>query len=63
MKFTEVEVCAKFFQIVCGIHVAQKFFVNDYIIKINEDKYRYFKCNFDDETNYAHTFEEKYVLL
>ena len=62
MKFTAVEVYAKFFSIVCGIPLAQKLFVNDYIIKISEDKYRYFKCNFDEETNYAYTFAEKHVL-
>ena len=30
---------------------------------MSEDKYRYFKCNFDEKTNYAHKFGEKRVLL
>ena len=34
-------------------------FLNNYISKISEDKYRYFKCNFDEKNNYVHTFEEK----
>ena len=30
---------------------------------MSEGKYRYFKCNFDEKTNYAHKFGEKRVLL
>ena len=37
--------------------------LTNYINKISEDKCRYFKCNFDEKTNYAHNFEEKHVLL
>ena len=37
--------------------------LSNFIFKISEDKYRYFKCNFYEKTNYAHTFEEKSVLL
>ena len=29
----------------------------------SEGKYRYFKCNFNGKTNYAHNFDEKHVLL
>ena len=28
------------------------------MFEINENKYKYFKCNFDEKTNYALTFEE-----
>ena len=34
-------------------------FLNNYINTISEDKYRYYKCNFDEKNNYVHTFEEK----
>ena len=65
IKFTEVEVEAKFFKIVCRFLLQiifwwlQAMFFSNYIIKTSKDKYRYFKCNFDEENNYAHTFEEK----
>ena len=37
----------------------RQFFLNSYIIKTSEDKYRYFKCNFNEKNNYTHIFEEK----
>ena len=51
MKFTEVEVQAKFLKLVCGIPTAQyNFLLNNYIIKISKDINRYFKDSFDEET-------------
>ena len=37
--------------------------LTNYIIKLSEGKYRYFKCNFSERTNYTRNFEEKHVLL
>ena len=37
----------------------QAIFLNNYIIKIRKDKYRSFKCNFDEKNNYEQTFEER----
>ena len=33
------------------------------IVKIREGKYRYFICNFNKKTDYAHNFEEKSLRL
>ena len=41
----------------------QAILLNIYNIKISEGKYRYFKCNFNEKKNYAHSFDEKHVLL
>ena len=41
----------------------QAILLNNYNIKISEGKYRYFKCNFNEKKNYAHSFDEKHVLL
>ena len=38
-------------------------FIEQLIIKISKGKYRYFKCNFNEKTNYAHSVEGKHVLL
>ena len=38
--------------------------LNNYIIKISKDKYRYFKCNFDGKKIIMHTLlKKKHVLL
>ena len=51
MKFTEVEVQAKFLKLVCGIPTARyNFLLNNYIIKISKDRNRCFKDSFDEET-------------
>ena len=67
MKFAEVEVSAKFFKTVGGIPSCTYFLIenllNNYIIKISEGKYIYFKYNFNEKNNYAHNFDEIRVLL
>ena len=39
---------------------------NNYIIKISEEKYRYFRCNFDEKkkkSSYADTFEGNWYFI
>ena len=38
-------------------------FLNNNTIKISEDKYKYFMCNFDEKNNYTHTLlKKKHVI-
>lgn len=55
MKFTKVEVYTKLFKIVCGIPLQKLFYRlqanlwSAFIVKLSEDKHRYFKRNFDEK--------------
>ena len=47
-----------FNKIYWGRKFTEIYWTSIYIIEVSKDKYRYFKCNFDEKDNYAHFFEE-----
>ena len=65
MKFTKVEVYTNLFKIVCGIPLRKLFYLlqanlwSTFIVKLSEDKHRYFKRNFD-EKNYTHFWKNTF---